>query len=95
MRENLDASGGLLMAESLVTALAGQVGRRRARELIDAAAVGALDGERPLRDELIADKEVSGALSEAEIDRALDPAGYLGAADTFVDRALSRFREES
>jgi 3-carboxy-cis,cis-muconate cycloisomerase len=95
MRENLDASGGLPMAESLVMALAGKVGRRRARELIDAAAVGALDGERPLRDELIADKEVSGALSEAEIDRALDPAGYLGAADTFVDRALSRFREES
>jgi 3-carboxy-cis,cis-muconate cycloisomerase len=38
---------------------------------------------------------VRGALSEEEIDRALDPAGYLGAADTFVDRALSRFREES
>jgi 3-carboxy-cis,cis-muconate cycloisomerase len=57
--------------------------------------VRALDGGRTLRDELIADKEVSGELSEKEIDRALDPAGYLGAADSFVDRALSRFREES
>ncbi len=95
MRANLDASGGLLMAESLVTALADRVGRRRARELIDAASVRALDGGRPLREELISDKEVRGELSDQEIDRALDPAGYLGAADSFIDRALSRFRGES
>jgi 3-carboxy-cis,cis-muconate cycloisomerase len=95
MRQNLDASDGLPMAESLVTTLAGRVGRRRARELIDAAAGRALDGGRPLRDELITDREVRGELSEEEIDRALDPAGYLGAADSFIDRALSRFREES
>jgi 3-carboxy-cis,cis-muconate cycloisomerase len=95
MRHNLDATGGLLMAESLVTALAGRVGRQRARELIDAAAGRALDGERALRDELIADKEVSAELSDEEIDRALDPAGYLGSADAFIDRALSRFREGS
>ena len=38
---------------------------------------------------------MSAALSEEEIDRALDPAGYLGSADAFVDRALSRYREGS
>jgi 3-carboxy-cis,cis-muconate cycloisomerase len=40
----------------------------------------------PLRDALIADPRVD--LSEQEIDSALDPAGYLGAAEAFVDRAL-------
>ena len=34
-------------------------------------------------------------LPEEEIDRALDPAGYLGPASVFVDRALSRYREGS
>jgi 3-carboxy-cis,cis-muconate cycloisomerase len=29
-------------------------------------------------------------LSEEDIDGALDPAGYLGAAAEFVDRALRR-----
>jgi 3-carboxy-cis,cis-muconate cycloisomerase len=95
MRQNLDASGGLPMAESLVTALVPRVGPRRARELIDAAAGRSLDGGRSLRDELIEDKDVRSELSEEEIDRALDPAGYLGSADAFVDRALSRFREGS
>ena len=95
MRGNLDATGGILMAESAVGALSEKLDPRRARELVDAAAGRALDAGKPLRDELVADEEVSAALSEEEIDRALDPAGYLGSADAFVNRALSRYREGS
>jgi adenylosuccinate lyase len=32
-------------------------------------------------------------LSPEEIDRALDPIGYLGSANTFIDRALEAYRE--
>jgi 3-carboxy-cis,cis-muconate cycloisomerase len=32
--------------------------------------------------------------SEEEIDAALDPAGYLGSAGNFVDRALALYRKE-
>jgi 3-carboxy-cis,cis-muconate cycloisomerase len=92
MRENLDAAGGLPMAESLVMALAPGVGQRRARDLIEAAAARALDEGRPFRDLLIEDGDVSAQLSEDEIDAALDPAGYLGSADEFIDRALGRHR---
>ncbi len=95
MRGNLDATGGILMAESAVGALSEKLDPRRARELVGAAAGRALDAGKPLRDELVADEEVSAALSEEEIDRALDPAGYLGSADAFVNRALSRYREGS
>jgi 3-carboxy-cis,cis-muconate cycloisomerase len=95
MRENLEATGGVLMAESVVTALAERVGQRRARELVDGATTSALDAGRPLRDELISDESVSTELSEREIDRALDPAGYLGSAHSFIDRALSRYGEGS
>jgi 3-carboxy-cis,cis-muconate cycloisomerase len=34
-------------------------------------------------------------LSEGEIDAALDPAGYLGSAGAFVDRALALYSEEA
>jgi 3-carboxy-cis,cis-muconate cycloisomerase len=95
MRDNLDATGGAVMAEGVVMALAGKVGQSRARELVDAAASRALDGSGSFRDELIADEGVSAELSEDEIDRTLDPAGYLGSADAFIDRALSRYREGS
>lgn len=95
MRENLAATRGALMAESVVTALAERVGRTRARELVDAAVTRALDADRPLRDELASDEGVTAELTEEEIDRALDPAGYLGCADSFIDRALSRYREGS
>ncbi|HMA28210.1 MAG TPA: 3-carboxy-cis,cis-muconate cycloisomerase, partial [Solirubrobacterales bacterium] len=80
MRENLDATGALLMAESLVTKLAGRVGQSRARELVEAASGRAIDAGTPLRDQLIGDERVRAELSEEEIDRALDPAGYLGSA---------------
>jgi 3-carboxy-cis,cis-muconate cycloisomerase len=95
MRENLDATGGALMAESVVTALAESVGQARARELVDGAVARALDAGGSLRDELISDESVTAELSEQEVDKALDPAGYLGSADSFIDRALSRYGEGS
>ena len=95
MRENLDATGGVLMAESVVTALAGRIGQRRARELVDAASARSIDSGNHFRDELIADDGVGPELSGEEIERALDPAAYLGSTDAFIDRALSRYREGS
>ncbi len=95
MRENLDATGGVLMAESVVTALAGRIGQRRARELVDAASARSIDSGNHFRDELIADEGVGAELSGEEIERALDPAAYLGSTDAFIDRALSRYREGS
>ena len=94
MRQNLEATGGLLLAESVTMALAGRLGRARATDLITAACDRALDRGRPLREELIADEAVSAELSEQEIDRALDPGAYLGSAGGFVDRALARYRAE-
>ena len=93
MRANLDATGGLILAEAVSTALAEHVGRGEAHEAVAAAARRATDAGRPFRDELLGDEAVTAHLSEADVDRALDPAGYLGAADAFVERALERHRE--
>jgi 3-carboxy-cis,cis-muconate cycloisomerase len=89
MRENLDSTGGLLLAESVTMALARRIGRPEAKRLVDAAVTRTVEAGRPLRDVLVDDEAV--ALSPEEIDRALDPEHYLGSADAFVDRALERW----
>jgi 3-carboxy-cis,cis-muconate cycloisomerase len=94
MAANLEATGGLVMAESVSMAIAGTIGREEAHQLVAGAARRAADAGRPLREELLDDDRVREHLSEAEIDAALDPAGYVGAAGAFVDRALERYREQ-
>jgi 3-carboxy-cis,cis-muconate cycloisomerase len=84
MRANIDMTGGVVMAEAVVTQLAPLVGRIEAGDLV-AEIVGS--GQQ-FRAALLADPRVS--LSEEDIDRALDPAGYLGSAADFIDRALRR-----
>ena len=86
MRANLELTGGLLMTEAVATALAERLGRAQAKQLVGEVARRSSETGRPLREELIAEGRVE--LSVEEIDRALDPALYLGSAEAFVDRAL-------
>src|SRR4051794_12744147 len=79
MRANLELTGGALLAEH-VALLAGD------KDAVQAAVERAAQDGRPLADVLRADPAIS--LSDEEIHRALDPAHYLGAADTFIERAL-------
>lgn len=92
MRANLDLTGGLVMTEAVATALAAAgLERQEAHDLV-AELAGAADGT--LRDRLLADARVTELLSEAEVDAALDPANYLGAAQALIDRVLVRYEEE-
>jgi 3-carboxy-cis,cis-muconate cycloisomerase len=94
MRRSLELTGGLLMAESVTTAMAGQVGRDEAKRIVEAACRRAVDSGKPLRDELVGDDVVSEVLGADGVDQALDPGGYLGSAEAFVDRALDRYGED-
>ncbi|MFD6753101.1 3-carboxy-cis,cis-muconate cycloisomerase [Micromonospora gifhornensis] len=86
MRANLDATGGLLLAEAVATRLAPALGRAAAHDLVARAATAA-----SFRDALLADPDVRAHLSVADVDAALDPAGWLGSAATLVDRALETY----
>ena len=93
MRENLDVTGGLLLAENVTTIAAEHLGRLEAHDLVEAASRRALEGGNYLREELLSEPELGKVLSEEEIDAALDPAGYLGSANEFIDRALKLYLE--
>jgi 3-carboxy-cis,cis-muconate cycloisomerase len=94
MRENLNATGGLPLAEHVATLLAPTLGRLAAQEAVARAAEAAAASGRPLRDELLAPEGparqlAAAGVGEHELDDALDPAGYLGAAGRFVADALA------
>jgi 3-carboxy-cis,cis-muconate cycloisomerase len=93
MRQNLNETGGILMAENVTTVVADRLGRLEAHEHVGAAARRAADGGKPFRDELLAEPVVCEQLSPEEIEAALDPAGYLGSVGEFIDRALRLYRE--
>jgi 3-carboxy-cis,cis-muconate cycloisomerase len=94
MLENLNATGGLLLAENATTVAAEHLGRLEAHDLVEAASHRALEDGESLREELLSEPRLREVLSEEEIDSALDPQGYLGSAGEFVDRALDLYREE-
>jgi 3-carboxy-cis,cis-muconate cycloisomerase len=89
MRANLDATGGILLAERVTGALAPALGRLPAHDLVTAACAEAVADGRPLADVLEGRSEFRAHLSPADLRRLLDPASYLGSAEHFVERALA------
>ncbi|HEV3463964.1 MAG TPA: lyase family protein, partial [Actinomycetota bacterium] len=89
MRAGLEVTGGLLMTERLAAALAGGLGRVAANDLIGRLSRHAAGTGRPLGEVLAEDAAVRAHLAQADLDRLLDPEGYLGSAGQFIDRALA------
>jgi 3-carboxy-cis,cis-muconate cycloisomerase len=92
MRENLDRTDGLVMAESLASALGAELGRARAQELIGEAARRAVDQGTSLAAAAAATPEILEALGEDGIAAALDPAAYLGSTEAIIDSAIAAHR---
>jgi len=94
MRANLMAAGGLPLAEHVAARLAPAIGSLAAHDVVAAAAAHAVGEGVSLPDALLADPAAAAALrdagiSRADLDDAVDPAGYLGASADFVARALA------
>ena len=94
MAANLAAAGGLPMAERVTALLRDSLGGPQAHDLVATAAARAAGSGVPLRDVLVATPDVADRLTQAgisaaEIEQALNPAGYLGGADAFIAAALA------
>src|SRR5205823_9708886 len=93
MRENLDLSGGLIMAEALMLELGKQIGRQRAHDAVYEAAQASVTEARPFRETLAADPHVSAGLTPAQVEALLDPARYTGLCRQFAERGAALARE--
>ena len=93
MRDNLDITHGLVMAESVTQALAAHLGKADAHHLIETICHRAIALDCPLRPLLENDPLVSQHLSPEQLTQLLDPANAVGSADHFVRQVLARFQE--
>ncbi|MGZ7459609.1 3-carboxy-cis,cis-muconate cycloisomerase [Pseudomonas sp. Ma2-10] len=89
MARNLDLTQGLVLAEAVSVVLAQRVGRDTAHHLLGQCCRRAVAEQRHLRAVLGEEPQVTAELSDAELDRLLDPAHYLGQARTWVERAVA------
>ena len=72
-------------------ALAAHVGRPEAQRIVQTVGRRALAEGLTLAQAAHADARVGTILAPQDVDRALDPAAYLGSADVFIDRALDTY----
>jgi 3-carboxy-cis,cis-muconate cycloisomerase len=89
MRANLDATGGLIMAEAVTMALAEKIGKSEAHHLVEAASKKAVTGKKALRDVLTKDPKVTAHLSADKLAKLFEPMAYQGASQALIDRLLA------
>jgi 3-carboxy-cis,cis-muconate cycloisomerase len=89
MRLNLDATGGLIMAEAVTMALAEKIGKADAHHLIEAASKKAVSDKKHLRDVLSADPKITAQLGADKLAELFEPMAYQGASQALIDRLLA------
>jgi 3-carboxy-cis,cis-muconate cycloisomerase len=95
MRANLDATGGLIMAEAVAFALAEKVGKQEAHHLVEAASKKATAEKKTLRAVLEHDSKVTTHLDAKRIAQLLEPMAYQGVSQTLIDRLLASLEDKS
>jgi 3-carboxy-cis,cis-muconate cycloisomerase len=93
MRQNLDATGGLIMAEAAAMALAEKIGKSEAHHLIETASKKAVAEKKHLRDVLAADSRVAAQLGADQLAKLFEPMAYQGASQALIDRLLASLED--
>jgi len=89
MRINLDATHGLIMAESVTMKLAEKIGKSEAHHLIEAASKKAIAEKKDLREVLTQDPKVTAHLEAGKLAGLFEPMAYQGVSQTLIDRLLA------
>src|SRR6202046_2552992 len=94
MRVNLDATHGLIMAESVTMKLAEKIGKSEAHHLMEAASKKAGAEKTDLRDVLTQDPKVTAHLDAGKIAGLFEPMAYQGVSQALIDRLLASLDEK-
>ena len=94
MRQNLDATHGLIMAEAVTFALAETIGKSDAHQLVESASKRAVVEKTHLREVLSADSRVAKHLTPQKIAALFEPMAYQGASQALIDRLLDSLDSE-
>jgi 3-carboxy-cis,cis-muconate cycloisomerase len=89
MRVNLDATGGLIMAEAVTMALAEKIGKSEAHHLMEAASKKAVAEKKDLHDVLTKYPDVVTHLGADKLTKLFEPMAYQGISQALIDRLLA------
>ena len=89
MKENINKTNGLIVAEAVMMALAPHIGRQIAHDLVYDCCRGSIKNNIPFIDILLKDKEVSNIFNRNDLLKIVDPANYLGAGPAMARRLLN------
>ncbi len=91
MRENLENSKGLPMAEAVMTKIVEKgVGRGDAHELVRTCSLKAIIENRHLLSVLLEHPKLTKLLKKKELEEVMNPRNYLGVSDKIVDQVIKK-----
>ncbi|HUS98732.1 MAG TPA: adenylosuccinate lyase [Candidatus Thermoplasmatota archaeon] len=91
MRENLENSKGLPMAEAVMTKLVQKgMGRGDAHELVRTCSLKAVSDHKQLLSVLLENPKVATLLKKKELEEVMNPRNYLGVSDKIVDHVVKK-----
>ena len=95
MKENIERSKGIPMAESVMMLLVKKgLARDKAHELVRRCAIKAQVESISLLDVLKKEKEINKLVSEDELKKSLDPESYIGRAEEIVDEVVKKLSRD-
>jgi len=93
MSVNLEATHGLIYAESASMLLATRLGKAAAHDLLEKASRKASKERKHPRDVLFEDPTVRAHFSNADIAKLFDPLSYLGVSGEFITRTIKTLED--
>jgi adenylosuccinate lyase len=91
MRQNLENSKGLPMAEAVMTKLVEKgMGRGDAHERVRTCSLKAVSDDRQLLSVLLESPKVTKLLKKKELEAVMNPRNYLGVSDKIVDQVVKK-----
>ncbi len=92
MRANLEATGGFVLSEAVMLALAARVGKQNAHTLVYETAMAAQGAGRGLREAVLDNSQIRTHLSVDEIEALFDYQQHTGHCSAMVDQVLAELR---
>ncbi len=94
MMASLERTHGYVLSEGVMLALAQKVGKQTAHELVYETAMAAFEADRPLKDAILKNEQITAHLSPAKIETLFDYHQQVGLCPQFVDRVAKLTRAD-
>jgi adenylosuccinate lyase len=91
MRQNLENSKGLPMAEAVMTKLVERgMGRGDAHELVRTCSLKTVHDDKQLLSVLLENPKVVKLFKKKELEEVMNPRNYLGVSDKIIDQVVKK-----